>query len=134
MTKLDLLNLYSLDNEFVSIYHGNSNWSVEQCVEDSWNGIKDLELHNTEYGYIAINRDDLIIRLAGFFIKPEFRNKAGKALFIADLKRLMPDIFMAYIHSSNKKAIKFLSSIGTITKDDKITTYIVFRQENICLG
>jgi hypothetical protein len=73
VTKLDLLNLYSLDNEFVSIYHGNNGWSVEQCVEDSWNGIKDLELHNTEYGYIAINRDDLIIRLAGFFIKPVFK-------------------------------------------------------------
>lgn len=134
MTKQDLFDLYSLDAEFVANYHGNTNWSVSDCVEDSWSGIKDLELHKTEYGYIAINRDDLIIRLAGFFIKPEYRNKAGIQLFKTDLVRLMPDIFMAYVHSSNKRAIKFLSSIGKITKDDKITTYIVFRQENICLG
>jgi hypothetical protein len=130
MTKQDLYSMYASDPEFVSTYHGNEGWTVDQCVEDSWDGLKNLELNMYDYGYIAVNRDDLAIRLAGFFIKPEYRNEAIKERFFEDLYNLMPRIFMCFMHSSNYKAIKFLTSKGQITKQDNITTYIVFRQEN----
>lgn len=131
MNKEYLVDLYRTDPDFVSIYHGNEGWTAEQCAEDSWNNIKDLELHKTDYGYIAINRFDIIDRLAGFFIKPAFRNKDIKERFFNDLSELMPNNFMAIVHSSNIKAIKFLSLKGKVTLNDKITTYIVFRQESI---
>lgn len=129
MTLDYLTQLYKSDPEFVSIYHGNTDWSAEQCAKDSWENIKDLELYKMDYGYIAINRNDLIPRLAGFFIKPEFRSKHTKERFFNDLKELLPGNFMAIVHSSNIKAIKFLASKGQVTLNDKITTYIVFRQE-----
>lgn len=131
MTESYLLELYKTDPEFVSIYHGNDGWSAEQCSKDSWENIKDLELHKTEYGYIAINRFDLLDKLAGFFIKPEYRTEETKERFFNDLYTLMPRTFTACVHSSNIKAIKFLCLKGEITLNDKITTYIVFRQENI---
>lgn len=131
MTQDYLLELYKLDPEFVSIYHGNDGWTAEQCTNDSWDNIKDLELHKTEYGYIAINRNDLIDKLGGFFISPEYRNDETKERFFRDLYRLMPNNFIAAVHSSNIKAIKFLCLKGNITMNDKITTYIVFRQEYI---
>ena len=130
MNKEYLEELYSTDPEFVSIYHGNTGWTAKQCAEDSWNNIKDLELHKTNYGYIAINRSDLIDRLGGFFIKPDFRTEEVKIRFFKDLYELMPNNFLATVHSSNIKAIKFLCLKGKITLDDKITTYIVFRQES----
>lgn len=129
MTKQDLFNLYSSDPEFVSTYHGNTNWSIEDCTNDSWEAIKDLELHITDYGYIAINRNDLIDRLAGFFIAPAYRNKEIKGIFFSDIKKLLPNRFITSIHSSNIKCIRFLSSVGKITKSDNITTHIVFNWE-----
>lgn len=131
MTESYLLELYRSDPEFVSIYHGNEGWSAEQCTIDSWENIKDLELHKTDYGYIAINRFDLLDKLGGFFIKPEYRNEETKERFFNDLYKLIPRTFIASVHSSNIKAIKFLCLKGEITLNDKITTYIVFRQENI---
>lgn len=124
-----LIELYKTDPEFVSIYHGNEGWTAEQCAEDSWEQIKDLELHKTDYGYIAINRKDLIDRLGGFFIKPEYRNSEIKERFFNDLHTLMPKTFITCVHSNNIKAIKFLSLKGQVTLNDKITTYIVFRPE-----
>lgn len=126
-----LLELYSSDPEFISNYHGNTNWSAEQCAKDSWENIKDLELHKTDFGYIAINRFDLVGRLAGFFIKPEYRTSETKERFFQYLEDLMSGNFMAIVHSSNIKAIKFLSSKGKVTMNTEITTYIVFKQENI---
>jgi hypothetical protein len=131
MTLDYLTELYRTDPEFVSVYHGNTGWSAAQCASDSWENIKDLELHKTDYGYIAVNRNDLIDRLAGFFIKPEHRNAQTKDRFFKDLYKLMPNNFLATLHSSNIKAIKFLCLKGNITMNDKITTYIVFRQEYI---
>lgn len=131
MTLDYLIELYSSDPEFVSIYHGNEGWTADQCARDSWENIKDLELHKTDYGYIAVNRADLITRLGGFFIKPEYRNGEIKDRFFNDLYSLMPKTFMTAVHSSNVKAIKFLCLKGNITMNDKITTYIVFRQESI---
>lgn len=126
-----LVELYKTDPEFVSIYHGNEGWSAEQCAKDSWENIKDLELHRTDYGYIAINRNDFIDRLGGFFIKPDCRTKETKVRFFEDLYALMPNNFMAMVHSSNIKAINFLSLKGQVTLNDKITTYIIFRREKI---
>lgn len=126
-----LLDLYKTDPEFVSLYHGNTGWTAEDCASDSWENIKDLELHKTDYGYIAINRFDLLDKLAGFFIKPEYRNEDIKERFFNDLYRLMPKTFTACVHSSNIKAIKFLSLKGKVTLNDKITTYVVFRQRGI---
>jgi hypothetical protein len=130
-----ILDLYQSDPEFVSIYHGNNGWTAEQCAIDSWENIKDLELHKTEYGYIAINRNDLLDKLAGFFIKPDCRNSKTFECFFNDLYKLMPRTFTATVHSSNAKAVKFLSSRGKVTLDNKITTYFVFKQESVpCLG
>lgn len=129
MTEDYLLELYRQDPEFVSIYHGNKGWTAEQCAKDSWDNIKGLELHKTEYGYIAINRFDLIDRLGGFFIKPEYRNSEIKERFFKDLKDLFPKPFITCVHSDNIKAINFLCLKGEITLNDKITTYIVFRPE-----
>jgi hypothetical protein len=120
--------MYDTDPEFVSIYHGNSGWTVEQCAEDSWSNIKDLELHMFDFGYIAVNRFDLLDKLAGFFIKPEFRNSEIKARFFKEVNSLLKAPFTACVHSSNVKAVRFLSSVGEITKADNITTYIVFRK------
>ncbi len=133
MTKDDLYNMYSTDSEFLSIYHGNTGWSLDQCTEDSWENIKDLELHVYDFGYIAVNRNDTIERLAGFFITPEFR--ADKTRFFNEVSKLFEGAFIATLHSSNKKAIKFLATRGQITKSDDITTYVVFRKGDlICLG
>lgn len=131
MTLDYLIELYKTDPEFVSIYHGNEGWTAEQCAQDSWDNIKDLELYRTNFGYIAVNRNDLIERLAGFFIRPDFRTAETKAEFFSYLRDLMPGNFMAIVHSSNTKAIKFLCLEGEITMNDKITTYIIFRRENI---
>ena len=133
MTKVDLMTMYSTDKEFLDNYHGNIGWSLEQCVDDSWNNIKDLELHVYDFGYIAVNRNDVIDRLAGFFITPEFRTQ--KVRFFNEVNKLLEGAFIATLHSSNKKAIKFLATRGQITKSDNITTYIVFRKGDlICLG
>lgn len=120
--------MYATDSEFVSIYHGNIDWTSEQCAEDSWNNIKDLDLHMFDFGYIAINRNDLVDRLAGFFITPEYRNSEIKERFFKEVYSLLPNTFVASVHSSNVKAIRFLASVGEITKADNITTYLVFRR------
>lgn len=130
MTQQDLCEMYLSDPEFVAAYHGNYGWSAEQCAEDSWANIKDLELHMFDFGYIAVNKYDLVDRLAGFFIKPSYRNKEGKAKFLDEIDRLLPKVFVSCIHSSNQKAIRFLTSVCKIVKSDNITTYLVSNREN----
>ena len=120
--------MYMSDPKFVSNYHGNTSWSAEQCAQDSWDNIKDLELHLYDFGYIAVNRFDLIDRLAGFFIKPGYRNSQVKEQFFNEVYKLLPETFMTCVHSSNIKAIEFLATRGKITRSDNITTYLVFRQ------
>jgi hypothetical protein len=127
MTKNDLLVMYNADPEFCSIYHGNVDWTPAQCAEDSWDNIKDLELHLYDFGYIAVNRFDLIDRLGGFFIKPDYRNKESITKFLNEIDTLLPGTFLTCVHSSNKKAVKFLSSFCEIVKADNITTYLVRR-------
>lgn len=127
MTQYDLLSMYKADPEFCSTYHGNVGWSPAQCAQDSWDNLKDLELHMYDFGYIAVNRFDLIDRLGGFFIIPEYRNKAGVSKFLNEIDSLLPGTFLTCVHSSNTKAIKFLSSFCEIVKADNITTYFVKR-------
>lgn len=127
MTQHDLLVMYESDSEFVSLYHGNQGWSPAQCAEDSWGNLKDLELHVYDFGYIAVNRFDLIDRLGGFFILPDYRNKAGITQFLNEIDKLLPETFLTCVHSSNVKAVKFLSSFCDLVKADNITTYFVRR-------
>lgn len=127
MTQRDLLVMYKTDPEFCSIYHGNTGWTPEQCAEDSWSNIKDLEIHKYDFGYIAVNRFDLIDRLGGFFIVPDYRNKAGIAKFRNEIDKLLEGTFLTCVHSGNVKAVKFLSSFCEIVKADNITTYFVRR-------
>ena len=129
MTKQDFYDLYATDPSFVADYHGNLGWTAEQCAEDTCQNLKGLELYKSDFGYIAVKRDDLIERLAGFFIKPDFRNSATKQRFFAIVDELLPRTHIAYIHSGNVKGIKFLASRGQITMSDNITTCIVFRRE-----
>lgn len=132
MTKQDLFNLYSTDPNFISKYHGNVNWSIDMCVEDTWNIIKDNERYLYDFGYFSIDREgDIVPRLVGFFIKPEYRNAENKQLLYKELCSKMPNVFLSGLHNKNIKGIKYLSSlpgseIVTITDN---YTYFCFRQE-----
>lgn len=132
MTKQDLFNLYSTDLNFISTYHGNTGWSIEQCVNDTWNLIKNHELYLYDFGYFSIDRDnDIVPRLEGFFIKPSHRNTENKQLLYREICSRMPGVFLSCLNNQNIKGVKFLmnlpgSEIVTIT--DKYT-YFCFRQE-----
>ena len=132
MTKQDLFNLYSTDSKFIENYHGNVGWTIDICVEDSWEKLNGHELYLYEFGYFSVDRyGDLIPKLGGFFIKPEFRNNEIKQLLYREICSKMPNIFLSSLNNKSP-GIKFLSNFPgceIITKTDDYT-YFCFRQEN----
>ena len=135
MNKELLTELYSLDPEFVSTYHGMKGMSVKDCVEDTWETIKNANSYVYDFGYFTIDKEqDLIQRLTGFFIKPEFRNKDTYARFYKEVCSKTPKYFMSCAHKENTKVINFLKKLGgnEINKesnDDMI--YLLFKRESI---
>lgn len=130
MDKKDIHDMYSSDPKFISIYHGLNSPELEDCINDTWEAIKDSDLHSYEYGYFAIDNSDLIPKLTGFFIKPEHRNAEIKQLFKEELFKKTPDCFLSALHNDNKPAIKFFLNelqAEIVSKNDNLT-YFVFRK------
>lgn len=132
MTKQDLFDLYSTDPELIAKWHIRAGEGIEVCTDDTWEIIKDHEIHLYSWGYFSIDRDsDIVPRLGGFFLKPEFRNVQYKQYFIRELYDKMPGVFLSGLHSKNTRGIKFLEKLPgaeKVTTTDKYT-YFCFRQE-----
>lgn len=110
MNKELLTELYSSDLKFIESYHGLSNMSIEDCVEDTWDTIKNAKSYCYDFGYFTIDDSlDFIPRLTGFFIKPEYRNKETFELFYTEVCRQTPKFFMSCVHKDNEKVIRFLT-------------------------
>ncbi len=136
MTKQDLFDFYSTDPELVEKWHILAGEGITTCVEDTWNIIKDHELYMYDFGYFSIDRSDLVTKLGGFFIKPEFRTPEFKDLWYKELCSKMPKFFTTGLHNKNARGIKFLSKLPNceITKVTDKYTFFVFRQGNtVCL-
>lgn len=131
MTKQDLFDLYSTDSELIEKWHIRAGEGIETCTNDTWDIIKDHEKYLYDFGYFSIDRDgDIVPRLCGFFIKPNYRNAENKQLLYREICSKMPNIFLSALHNKNIRGIKFLSKlpgseIVTITEK---CTYFCFRQ------
>jgi hypothetical protein len=132
MNKQDLFELYLTDPQLINKWHIRAGEGIETCVSDTWDIIKDHELYLYNFGYFSIDRDgDIVPRLGGFFIKPEYRNAENKQLLYMEICSKMPGVFLSGLHNKNTRGIKFLSKlpgseIVTITDN---YTYFCFRQE-----
>lgn len=135
MTKEQLIELYSLDPNFISTYHGLTDMSIEDCANDTWETIKDVKSYTHDFGYFTIDDTlDVIPRLTGFFIKPEYRNKETFTVFYNELCKKMPKYFMSCAHKDNAKVVNFLYKLGgkllsIDSKEDML--YFLFKQENM---
>lgn len=131
MTKQDLFDLYSSDPELVEKWHIRAGEEITTCVEDTWDIIKNHELFLYDFGYFSISREEVVPRLGGFFIKPEFRTNEYKNLWYSELCSKMPKIFLSGLHNKNLRGIKFLQKLPgceIVNITDKYTIFI-FRQE-----
>ena len=132
MNKQDLFNLYSMDLELIQEWHIRAGEGIEVCTNDTWEIIKDHELYLYNFGYFSIDRDgDIVPRLGGFFVKPEYRNAENKQLLYREICSKMPGVFLGTLHNKNIRGIKFLSRLPgseIVTITDKYT-YFCFRQE-----
>lgn len=135
MNKEQLTELYSLDSNFIASYHGLKDMSIESCVNDTWETIKDAKSYVYDFGYFTIDDSlDFIPRLTGFFIKPEYRNRDIFNRFFNELCGKMPKYFMSCAHKDNTKVVNFLNKLGgnclTIdSKEDML--YFLFNQGSI---
>jgi len=113
MNKETLTELYSLDPQFVATYHGFSDMSLDDCVNDTWETIKDAKSYVRDFGYFTIDDTlDVVPRLTGFFIKPDCRNKETFNTFYIEVCKETPKYFMSCAHKDNTKVVKFLSKLG----------------------
>jgi hypothetical protein len=132
MTKQDLFELYLSDPELIEKWHFLAGEEITTCVDDTWNIIKDHEIHVYNFGYFSIDRSDLVTKLGGFFIRPEFRTPEIKKLWYKELCSKMPAVFTAGLHNRNVRGIKFLASLPEckMTKVTDKYSFFIFRQGN----
>jgi hypothetical protein len=136
MTKQDLFNFYSSDPELLEKWHIRAGQEITTCVEDTWNIIKSHELYVYDFGYFSVDRSDLVTKLGGFFILPEFRTPEIKQLWYSEVCSKMPSVFTTGLHNKNVRGIKFLNSLPgcQMTKVTDNYTFFIFRQGNlVCL-
>jgi len=134
MNKELLTELYLTDPNFILNYHGLKDKSLEFCVNDTWETIKNAESYVYDFGYFTKdNTLDIVPRLTGFFIKPEFRNKETFDLFKNEVNSKMPKYFMSCTHKDNTKVNNFLTKLGgkQFHNIENNTYYFIFKQENI---
>lgn len=131
MTKDDLYKMYSTaEPEFISNYHGNTGWTLDQCVDDAWNTIKDLELYMYDWGYFSVYRSPISSMLVGFFIYPSYRTQEYKDKFFNEVCSKMPETFYSIIRTTYFRGVKFYSKYGEVCmKNDDYTTF-VFKKRN----
>jgi hypothetical protein len=135
MNKDILVDLYSTDPEFIKTYHGMCDMTIETAAEDTWGIIKNAESYVYDFGYFTIDKEqDLVQRLTGFFIKPEFRNKETYERFYSEVCSKTPKYFMSCAHKDNTKVVNFLKRMGGTqinkqSNDNMI--YLLFKQENL---
>ena len=135
MNKEQLTEFYSLDPNFIASYHGLKDMSIESCVNDTWETIKDAKSYIYEFGYFTIDDSlDFIPRLTGFFIKPEYRNRDTFCKFRMELYKKAPKYFMSCAHKDNIKVVNFLTKLGgnllnIESKEDML--YFLFNQGSI---
>lgn len=113
MNKQQLTEFYSLDPNFIATYHGLTDMSIENCVNDTWEIIKDAKSYVHDFGYFTIDDTlDIIPRLTGFFIKPEYRDSATFSVFYTEVCKRTPKYFIATAHKNNIKVVNFLTKLG----------------------
>jgi len=96
MNKEILTELYSLDPQFVAAYHGLSDMSLDDCVNDTWETIKDAKSYVRDFGYFTIDDTlDVVPRLTGFFIKPDYRNKETFNTFYTEAQYSMLNVCLS---------------------------------------
>lgn len=127
MTRHDLHKMYASDPEILSTYHIRAGEGLEVCVDDTWDIISNCDKHLFDWGYFAIDRSDLIPKLSGFFIYPDYRNAEYKQLFYESLCKEMPKTFLSGLHAKNTRGIKFLLKFGNIVTQNEKHVHFVFR-------
>lgn len=118
----NMAELLFQDPEFVmnySQFHPEVENDFDSVVFDMWNKIKDLQIHEKNYGYFAIDKKDVINWVVGFFVLPEFRKNHT---LIEDIKKETQEIFCVAISNTNLKAMKFITKHCEIMKKDQDKT------------
>lgn len=129
-----LTELYISDPEFVKTYHGLENMSVEDCVKDTLETIENSESYVYDFGYFTIDKNvDIVPRLTGFFIKPDYRSKDIFEVFEKEVRAKMPKYFTAVALKSNEKLNRFFSKMNgqLLNTDTENVNYFLFKQENL---
>ena len=134
MNKETLTEFYKTDPQFIATYHGLTDMTLDNCVNDTWEAIKDAKSYIHDFGYFTIDDTlDIIPRLTGFFIKPEYRNKETFNMFYKEVCKQTPKYFMSTAHKDNTKVVKFLNKLGgkklPVSKEDMV--YFIFIQESL---
>lgn len=119
MTISELAELLFQDPEFVnnySMYHPGISNDIDSVVFDIWGKIKDLKIHQKEYGYFAIDdKSDIIKWVVGFFVLPDFRKNNT---LMEDIKKETDGLFMVAASNTNERAIRFLNKHCIVMRKD----------------
>ena len=119
----DLAQFLFQDPDFViryGQYHPEIGDDLDSVVLDVWDKIKDLEIHEKEYGYFAIDRkSDVANWVVGFFVLPEFRKKNT---LMDDIKKETDGLFFVGILNQNTRAWNFLNKHCNIMNKDEVKT------------
>lgn len=114
-----LAQLLFQDPEFVinyTLYHPEVENDIDSVVFDVWNKIKDLKIHQKEYGYFAIDdKSDIINWVVGFFVLPGFRKNNT---LMEDIKKETNELFLVAVSNTNERAIKYLNKHCKVMKQD----------------
>lgn len=114
MNKQQLTELFSTDEELLSMYHILAPNTAEICAERTLKDLKgsyvySFEQDNEIIGYYGIDGKSL----TGFFIKPENRNKETITKFWNEIESNFTNDYYCGLYTKNTRAIEFIRKKST---------------------